>query len=82
MLATGCTKTESYTVKGEITRVNSEQVLTIKHEKIPGFMEAMTMPFELEKPGMAAGYIKGDKIEFTFQKVDDGWPITSLKKLE
>ena len=36
-------------LKGEVRKVEKEaREVTMRHEAIPGFMEAMTMPFHLE----------------------------------
>ena len=59
-----CSSPESYTVKGVIVHKQSPQVIIIEHEKIPGFMEAMTMPFELEQVGMAKDFFASETQTF------------------
>lgn len=56
------------------------KVLVIQHEAIPGFMEAMTMPFELADPALAKGVKVGDHVRFTIVHKGDFWPIVALKK--
>ena len=40
--------------------------VTIAHEEIPGFMKAMTMPFEVSSPSVLAGIAVGDTVDFSF----------------
>lgn len=42
------------------------KTITIAHEKIEGFMEAMTMPFHVEDAKMADGLKVGDAVKFSF----------------
>jgi Cu/Ag efflux protein CusF len=61
LLAAGCARKpdgplERYPLKGEIVRLDARsKVATIKHEKIEGFMEAMTMDFPVKDD---AGFAK------------------------
>ncbi|MDX2269044.1 MAG: copper-binding protein [Bryobacter sp.] len=86
----GCTQTprqeaqsnqpiETHALKGEVVRLEGEtQVVVVKHEEIPGWMEAMTMgfpvkdkaAFETLKPGQkinAEVKVQGD--EFWLEKI-------------
>ena len=40
--------------------------LRIAHEKMEGFMDAMTMPFDVHSPAESEGLAAGDKIAFSF----------------
>lgn len=52
-----------YKLRGKIVAVNSGTgELTISHEAIPGFMEAMTMPYKLKNPGIMSELHPGDVI--------------------
>lgn len=73
----------TFQVKGEIRRLVPEgDVLVIKHEEIPGYMEAMTMPLEVRPAEGMKGLGVGDKIEFRMIVTeDDGW-IDGIRVLE
>ena len=50
---------------GVITGIDSESgFVTIDHEAIPGFMDAMEMAYQLKSPAIGAGLKKGDRVEF------------------
>lgn len=44
----------------------------IAHEDIPGYMQAMTMPFEFRDASLSAGLSVGDRVRFTFEEGSDG----------
>ncbi len=66
---------QSYAVKGEVKELKIDgKTVVIKHEEIPGYMAAMTMPFEVRDPKELAGLQAGDKVTFRLQVTDtDGW---------
>lgn len=67
---------------GVIKEIKQEgRVLVIAHEEFPGFMEAMTMGFELKDPKKAEGLKAGDKVQFSIQEAKDAWPIVEIKKV-
>ncbi len=75
-------KPTSYDVVGVVKGVKSEgRVVIVEHEDIPGFMDAMVMPFSVEDAKMTSGLKAGDKLEFTIEKKGGDWPITKLKKV-
>jgi len=52
--------TESFQVKGIIIEVTpKEKRVEIKHEEIPGYMQAMTMPFEVKDANELPGWSRG-----------------------
>lgn len=57
------------------------KIFVIEHKEFPGFMEAMTMGFELKDPAMGQGLKVGDKIEFSIEAQGDAFPVTHIKKL-
>jgi Cu/Ag efflux protein CusF len=68
--------------KGVVMAIQDDgQVLVIDHETIPGYMDAMVMPFELANTAMARAIKVGDRVAFTITQNGDFWPITSLKKI-
>ena len=69
MAATACSRTaptKQYQLTGQILEVkpDSNEVL-VKHEDIPGFMPAMTMPYKVEDAKVLAGKEPGDLITAT-----------------
>lgn len=64
---------EAHSTRGTIEEVRDEgRVLVIAHDEIPGYMRAMTMPFELAPEARSTSLKKGDAIDFTFVTTDDG----------
>jgi Cu/Ag efflux protein CusF len=58
---------------GEIKALSDDgKTATIAHEKIEGFMDAMTMDFELPDPKLAEGLVVGDRVDFSFQMNREG----------
>lgn len=72
-----------FEVKGVIRRLVPEgRVAVIKHETIPGYMEAMTMPFQAKDAAELKGLGVGDKVAFRLTVTeDDGW-IDHIRVLE
>jgi len=67
--ATACSRTppsKQYQLKGQILDVKPEtREVLVKHEDIPGFMPAMTMPYKVEDSTLLAGKQPGDLITAT-----------------
>ena len=54
---------KTYHLRGKIVSTDpSTGEMTISHEAIPGFMEAMTMPYRLKNPGIMSDLHPGDVI--------------------
>lgn len=75
-------KLQTFTVKGVVEEVlpNRESVV-IRHEEIPGYMEAMTMPFSVKRTNEVAGLVKGARVSFRLMvTADESWieQITQL----
>lgn len=64
-----------YPVQGVVRRVEPERrSVVVKHEEIPGFMPAMTMPFDVKDAKELAGLKAGDRIAFRMLvTTNDGW---------
>jgi protein SCO1/2 len=59
-----------------------EKTVVIKHEKIPGYMEAMTMPFRIRETNELGGLQPGDPVAFRMIVTpDEGW-IERLTRIE
>lgn len=77
--ATGASSAEEtpreYSVRGVVRRVEPERrSVVVKHEEIPGFMPAMTMPFDVKEPKELNGLKPGDQIAFRMLvTTNDGW---------
>jgi len=67
--ATACNRTpptKQYQLTGQILDVKPEtKEVLVKHEDIPGFMPAMTMPYKVEDPNLLADKQPGDLITAT-----------------
>ena len=73
--------TRSFDVRGVVQEVKPDgKTAVIKHEAIQGYMEAMTMPFDVKATNEFAGVQRGDEIRFRLIVMpDDSW-IESVKK--
>lgn len=69
LLALGCSREpepKRYQLQGQILAIKPEtQEVLVKHEDIPGFMMAMTMPYKVEDPAVLNGKAAGDLITAT-----------------
>jgi protein SCO1/2 len=72
----------TYRVTGTVHRVELEdRALVIAHEAIPGYMMAMTMPFEVRDTNEMAGVEVGDRLVFRMRVMrTEGW-IEGLEKV-
>ena len=51
--------------RGLVLRVDRDaRMVTVSHEQVPGFMDAMVMPFELRDPSELTDLVAGDRIAF------------------
>ena len=57
-------KGKSHTLEGKVEAVQIDR-LTVNHGKVEGYMDAMTMPYKVDKPDVLAKVKKGDQIEAT-----------------
>src|ERR1041385_1647959 len=63
-----------YHVRGVVREIESPKRARIEHENIPGYMEAMTMPFDVKNTNELANVKAGDKVTFDMVVTkDDGW---------
>jgi len=57
------TNVKVYKLRGKVVSTNSASgEVTLNHEAIPGFMDAMTMPYKLKAPGILSELHPGDTI--------------------
>lgn len=52
---------KTFSVRGKIVSTDATHV-TLDHDAVPGFMEAMTMPYKLKDPSVAGELHPGDRI--------------------
>src|ERR1044071_9509821 len=66
---------KTFQVKGQVIAVKpKEKSIEIKHEEIPGYMPAMTMPFDVRDTNELAGLQPGDSVTFRMLVTDTvGW---------
>jgi protein SCO1 len=76
------TNVQVFQVKGVVVTVKPEEkIVRIRHEKIAGYMDAMTMPFEVKDANELTGLNAGDTVTFRMLVTDtDGW-IDQIKKV-
>lgn len=68
-----------YAVKGMVISVDATaKRFTVSHERIAGFMDAMTMLFEVRQPGELQGVVPGAIVEFTLVVGDDSAYATRI----
>jgi Cu(I)/Ag(I) efflux system membrane fusion protein len=71
-----------YEAQGTIQELNGTEI-SIAHGAIPALKwGAMTMQFQLEDAGLAAGFKPGDSVRFAFQKRGDDFVIQLLQRAE
>ncbi len=70
---------ERYTTRGTIKSFGKNRsYVSIAHEKIPGFMDAMTMAFKPRSAAQLAGFAVGDRVAFTFLVTAEGDHVLDL----
>lgn len=72
---------QTFAVRGVIQQISPDlRHVTIKHEKIHGYMAAMTMDFSVRDTNALGGFARGDEISFTLVvTTDDDW-IENLQR--
>lgn len=75
---------KSFPVRGKVVSVDTAKgSIVLDHEAIPGFMDAMTMPYDLKDKNLASELHPGDRITATLlvRKTSDGWEDPKLDKI-
>jgi len=71
-----------YDLHGQVISIYSvKNEITIKHEEIPGFMPAMTMPFKVKDVTLLEGKMPGDLIEAKLVVTEKEAYLTNLEKI-
>lgn len=75
-------QTQHYTVQGRVAGIeDGGRTLFVEHEKIPGYMPAMTMPLPVADPDMTAPLTSGDAIQFRLSVSGDSAWISALQSI-
>lgn len=71
-----------FQVKGLVVAVKPrEKTVEINHEEIPGYMPAMTMPFDVKDTNELAGLQPGQRVAFRLSVTDtEGW-VDQIRRL-
>jgi len=70
---TGCgSKPKQYSLKGQVLDISTSGEIIVKHEDIPGFMPAMTMPYKVRDPGVLQEVEPGDLIAAALMVAKNG----------
>jgi Cu/Ag efflux protein CusF len=78
--ATAAGDVKEYTFHGTVKKVDAErQMITVDHEKIGDYMEAMTMPFKVADPAILDQVKVGDETHFTLRVAGDQALITKVQ---
>ena len=74
--------TQTYTVNGRVAGIeDGGRTLVVEHEKIPGYMPPMIMPFSVADSNMTASLAPDDAIQFRLAVTDDSASIIALREL-
>src|SRR5215213_8472586 len=75
------TNTRTYQLTGQILVVKPEtNEVLVKHQDIPGFMPAMTMPYVVKDPSLIHERVAGDLITATLNLAPEGPFLSEIKK--
>jgi protein SCO1 len=79
---TAHTDEQRFYVRGEVRGIEADsRQIRIKHEKIPNYMAAMTMPFDIRNGSLLNGLKPGDQVGFELIVTKtDSW-VASINKL-
>ena len=70
-----------YELTGQVLAVKSDGTeITMRHDDVPGFMPAMTMPFKVKDPGLTRGRVPGDLVKGTLMVTDEDAWLSRLEK--
>ena len=73
-------ETRDFTVRGVVREAQpGKSQLVVKHEEIPGYMDAMTMPFQVRDPKILESVKAGDDITFQLHVTEKNHWIDGLK---
>ena len=80
--AASCSNAKTYEMRGQILAVNRDKMeILVKHEEIPGFMAAMTMPWKVQTANMLDNLGPGDLITSELVVENNQGVVTKITKL-
>ena len=72
----GSVEAKRYSARGVLKNIDvAKKRVSIAHEDIPGFMNAMTMPFDVKDASLLTGLAVGDTVSFSFTVDDAGYMV-------
>jgi len=78
--ATAASDTLTFQAEGVIQNITpSRTYVVIRHETIPGFMDAMSMPFAVADSSLLVDRAIDDSISFTIRVVDSNVTVTEIE---
>lgn len=81
LLLTGCSRAREYPLVGQVLAVDEkQQVITVKHQDVVGFMPGMTMPFKVKEARDLEGRKPGDLIAATLVVEENAGYLADIKK--
>jgi protein SCO1/2 len=84
LLPAGCRREppgREYPITGHVLAVKADLTeVTMRHDDIPGFMPAMTMPFKVKDKALARGRQAGDLVKGTLVVTDEDAWLSRLEK--
>jgi protein SCO1 len=70
-----------FTARGVVEQLSeNQQRIKINHEDIPGFMQAMTMEFEVKDKTILAGVQPGEEINFTIERTPESFYVVKITR--
>jgi protein SCO1/2 len=84
LVATACAgrpEPRRFELTGQVLAIQpSQQTVTVKHQDIPGFMPAMTMPFKVQDARMLGPLAPGDLVKATLVVLEDDAFLSAIEK--
>jgi len=62
--------------------VPEDRRVVIAHDDIPGFMQAMTMSFEVRNPALLEKLTPGERVSFTLERTDQTLYLVAVEKAQ
>ncbi len=82
LFLSACDPSRSFEVRGRVAGFSDDgRTVFVEHEAIPGYMPAMTMPFDVQDPAVLAGLANRDALRFTLVVTREASWIEDVEKL-
>lgn len=74
-------QTREYPLTGTVVAVRPDhREVTVTHDEVKGFMDAMTMPFSVKEPSLVADLKPGDVIAATLVLTNEESYLTAIRR--